>query len=243
MIHHGDFRDFKQIGVDSIHLWDIALDDTTHSLEDYRSILSDQERERANRFSFPELKRRYIIAHACLREILAGYIDVEPRSVAFTTNAYEKPSLVEHPGKPDIHFNLSHSLDIAVIGIVKNRRIGVDVEWVKSRKDHMKIAERYFSPGEIAALKRIKNEQTVQAFIQLWAGKEAFIKARGDGMSLPLNQFSLERLIEHPGKISCKVELPGDTTAWFVYPIKLITGYLGAVAVEGEIRDIQYFKE
>ncbi len=242
MHNHGDYRDFKQIGADSIHLWVIALDDTPCSLEEYRSILSIQEREQGERFNFPELQRRYIIAHARLREILAAYIGIEPISVDFKTNIYDKPFLVKHPGQPDIYFNLSHSLEIAVIGIANSRRIGVDIEWVKPRKDHMKIAGRYFSPGEIATLKRKKNEHSNQAFIQLWAGKEAFIKARGDGMSLPLNQFELEGLIDHPGKKGCKIELPGDKTPWFVYQIKPITGYLGAVAVEGEIRDVQYFK-
>ncbi len=243
MKNQGMSIDLKLINPNAIHLWVIPLDGTNRPLEDFRSILSNEEKEQWERFSFSDLQRRYAIAHVRMREIISDYIKIKPSDITFTTNVFEKPFLVEANGLSNIYFNLSHSHDIAVLAITQSRKVGVDVERLKPLNDYMKIAGRYFSPGEINALKQMKGRRACQAFIQLWAGKEAFIKAHGEGISLPLNQFSLENLIEHPGKKVCKIKLPGESIPWSVSPLKMPAGYLGAVAIEGEIPDIQYFKE
>ncbi len=226
---------------DSIHLWTIPLDDTSRTLEEYQSILSTSEREQGNRFTYPELKKRYILAHARMREILAKYINLEPKNIVFRINQYNKPFLVDRPGQPEINFNLSHSHNLALLGIASRRSIGVDVEWVKPLNDYMKIARRYFSPIEHTAIVQQKSDRSLLAFYQLWAGKESIIKARGHGMQLPLNQFNLDGLINPSGKAERTVKVCANGISWFVYPINLMHGYLGAVAVEGEIRDMKIF--
>jgi 4'-phosphopantetheinyl transferase len=240
MNHHPISSSLKQINEFSIHLWIIALDDTIRGLEEYQTFLSDEELERARQFGFPELGRRYIVAHARLREILARYIDLQPDRITFLTNTHGKPFINIPDGNIDIQFNLSHSHELAVVAITRGRRIGVDVERLKPLGYHMKIAERYFSPAEIASLKRQKSEQIDRAFIQLWAGKEALIKAQGNGMSLPLNQISLEALIEQPEKTGVQVKQPDQVATWSVNKFKLPAGYAGAVAFEGTIRKIAY---
>jgi 4'-phosphopantetheinyl transferase len=227
----------------SIDIWIIPLDSPNHPLDDSRALLSEAERTQADRFKFPEIQQRYVMAHAGLRRILALYIPEKPETITYEINAFGKPALAKGTTPGDIQFNLSHSGKLALVAVVRDRLVGIDVECIKPLMDHMRITERYFSPDEMAALKLMDPSKSNEAFIQLWVGKEAFIKARGEGLSLPLSQFSLAGLIEHPGKSSCKVKLPGDQTTWSVHNIKLMTGYLGAIAVEGAIRDIQYHEE
>ena len=227
----------------SIDIWTIPLGSPDHTLADSRALLSEIERSQADRFIFPEIQRRYVMAHAGLRRILALYIPEKPEAITYEINAFGKPALAEHTTPGNIQFNLSHSGELALVAVVRDRPVGVDVECIKPLTDHMRIAERYFSPDEMFALKLMDPSKSHEAFIQLWAGKEAFIKARGEGLSLPLSQFSLAELIEHPGKTSSKVKLPGYKTTWVVYIIKVMTGYLGAIAVKGAIRDIQYLEE
>jgi 4'-phosphopantetheinyl transferase len=183
------------------------------------------------------------MAHAGLRRVLALYIPVTPEAINYELNAFGKPALAAYSTPANVQFNLSHSGELALVAVARARQVGVDVEWVKPLTGHMKIAERYFSPDEVVVLKSMDTAKSIEGFIQLWAGKEAFIKARGEGLSLPLSRFSLVELIEHPGKTSSKVRLPRETASWFVYKLKLIPGYRGALAVEGGIRDIQYLAE
>lgn len=225
----------------SIDLWIIQLDSVPQHLDDSLALLSEDEKARVERFSFDDDKRHYIQAHASLRRILAGYISVKPEAIRFKAGAYGKPALHhDHTGKR-VHFNLSHTAGMALIAICPDRPVGVDVERIKPLTDHFKIAEHYFAPAEVEALKHIPTAQSHEGFIQLWTGKEALVKARGNGLSLPLNDLNLAGLIDQTGNTGCKVVLP-DSTVWFVNKTELIPGYLGAVAAEGENWTTQYCK-
>lgn len=224
----------------SIDIWTIPLDSPDHSVEEARAILSETERSQADRFKFPEIRRRFIMAHAGLRRVLALYIPVNPEVIKYELNAFGKPALAPYPTPENIQFNLSHSGELALVGVARARPVGVDVEGVKPLTGHMKIAGRYFSPDEVDVLKSMADSKSVEGFIQLWAGKEAFIKARGDGLSLPLDRFSLAALIARPRGNPCTVTDPIDGRTWWVSPLHLEPGYAGAVCLAGDAAAIHY---
>jgi 4'-phosphopantetheinyl transferase len=223
-----------------IDLWIIHLGSPALPVSKYLALLSDSEKTRMGQFHFDEDKWRYAAVHAGLRKILAGYLSIDPETIQFILNSYAKPALVDDQNPQQLQFNLSHSNGLALIAVSTIQPVGVDVERIKHLTNHLKLAERHFSPDEIDVLKQKDRSVSSAAFIQLWAGKEAFIKARGNGMSLPLNQFSLAKLISDPESPSCVVPDPGDGRHWWVSRLHLFDGYLGAVAVQGESGTINY---
>ncbi len=229
---------------EAIDIWAIRLDSVDHSMDESLALLSESEQSQAGRYIFPEIQRRYIQSHAGLRRILAHYYLAQtPEGIQFVTNAFGKPALAESSTQDNIQFSLSHSGELALVAVTVNRPLGVDVEWIKPLSDHLRIAKHHFSTDEVDALNKVDPSTSGEAFIQLWAGKEALIKARGEGLNIPLDQFSLANLITHPGHPSCKVTLPGDTRTWFIDRLTVKTGYLGAVAVAGGIGNIRYLEE
>jgi 4'-phosphopantetheinyl transferase len=223
-----------------IDLWTIYLNTPLYPINEYLMLLSENELARLNRFQSDEDKRRYTVAHASLRNILASYLPVKPEAIQFEVNAQGKPALHSNHTKNNIHFNLSHSGELALVAVVRDRPVGVDVEWIKPLNDHLKLAERHFSPAEISTIKNMEADTSSHAFIQLWTGKEALIKARGNGLSLPLDQFSLDTLIDQPYGSACTVSDPENVRSWWISPVHVPEGYLGAVAVEGEPRAVKY---
>ena len=224
----------------TIDLWTLHLESQSLSLNTNLKLLSDQEKARLDRFRFIEDQQQYAAAHAGLRRILAGYLSIDPKTIRFTLNSHAKPALVDDQNQKEIHFNLSHSKGLALVAVSLMRPVGVDVEHLKPLTSHLKLAERHFAPDEVAALKSLDPAASPAAFIQLWAGKEAFIKARGAGMSLPVNQFSLSSLIVDPNNRGCILQDPGDDQSWWVGSLRLPGSYLGALAVQGEACSINY---
>jgi 4'-phosphopantetheinyl transferase len=223
-----------------IDLWSLRLGSLTPSLITDLELLSDAEKARMDRFHSVEDKQQYAAAHAGLRRILAGYLSIDPKTIRFILNSHAKPAVADVQNHNDLHFNLSHSNGLALVAVSMLLPVGVDVEQIKSLPDHMKLAERHFAADEVAALKSLDPAASSTAFIQLWAGKEALVKARGSGMSLPLNQFSLAALIGDTDNKSCTLPDPGDGRSWWVAALQLPSGYLGALAVEGIPRTIAY---
>ncbi len=206
-----------------VDLWTIHLESQLPYLNTNLNLLSDQEKARLDRFHFIEDKQQYAAAHVGLRRILAGYLSIDPKTIRFTLNSHAKPAVVDDQNQKRLHFNLSHSRGLALVAVSMLRPVGVDVERIKPLTDHLKLAERHFAPDEVAALKSLDPTASPAAFIQLWAGKEAFVKARGSGMSLPLNSFSLAALIcQVRTDQSCTSRIPSDGrpggSQRFIYP-------------------------
>jgi 4'-phosphopantetheinyl transferase len=225
-----------------IHVWIIQLDIPLASIEASQKILSIDEKVRINRFRYENHKQRYTAAHAGLRKVLSKYIPLKPEDITFETNAFGKPALGKEHMHDEVQFNLSHSGELALVAVVKGRSVGIDVEWIKPLSDHLKIAERHFTSDEVGALNQMNRSSSAKSFIQLWAGKESLIKARGSGLSIPLNQFNLVGLIASPDYHVCTVVDPADNRTWSVSPLNLKSGYLGAVTVEGKMAVVEYFK-
>lgn len=160
----------------------------TRTLE---ALLSRSERERAARFHFPEHARRFIAAHGRLRQVLAEVLQMPPGQLEFATGAHGKPLLAGAASASDIRFNLSHSGDWALIGWSRQRDIGVDIESWRPMRDEQALVRRFFSPAEIAAYAATDTELRSRAFFDAWSRKEAYVKAVGRGLGLPLDSFDV----------------------------------------------------
>jgi 4'-phosphopantetheinyl transferase len=172
-----------------IHVWTETLTLRPHAEQAKLALLSPDEQERALRLVNPEHRRRFIAARAALREILGRYLDLAPQAVRFSYLEHGKPALGPAHASA-IRFNLAHSGDLALYAVTLAHRIGIDVERIGNR-NHLAIAERYFSPREIAALKSASEAEQALIFYRIWSRKEAIVKAVGTGLSMPLSSFSV----------------------------------------------------
>jgi 4'-phosphopantetheinyl transferase len=213
-----------------MHIWAIRLDAQLSELDDLASILGPEERLRAQRFIFPQHRRRYTICHAYLRRILSAYTGSTPNRLSFSIGPYGKPELAEDNGIQPIHFNLAHSGDFALVGIALSP-IGVDIEQLRDLGDLRSIAGRIFHPGEAQAILSLPGDQVREAFFRCWTRKEAVIKALGTGLSMPLDRFQVTVDCERPPMV-----LDCDTTCftgqqWYLSHFEPASGTIGAAAV------------
>ncbi|HEX8139722.1 MAG TPA: 4'-phosphopantetheinyl transferase superfamily protein [Pyrinomonadaceae bacterium] len=219
-----------------IHVWLIQLGQPAQKLMSQHSILSAEERERASNFHFDHHRQRYIVAHLALRLILSQYQGESPDRLRFRSNAYGKPALdleeVEG-GCETLHFNLSHSEDLALLAVSRGRALGVDIESIRPDFAHQQIAERFFSEREAATLDALPRSLQPEAFFNCWTRKEAYIKARGEGLSLALDGFDVSLV---PGERAALLSVrddPEEALRWSLRELPIGPGYAGALAVEG----------
>jgi 4'-phosphopantetheinyl transferase len=179
-----------------IHVWRIELACPPRIFDSLRATLSVQERRRAARFQSAKLREQWTIAHGALRSILAAYTPCEAATLAFTNGPNGKPALT-NPTK-DVIFNLCHTDELAMVAISATGRIGIDAEPVCSDTEVDTLARQYFTPGETAKLLTLPFAARRAAFFDCWTRKEAFIKALGAGLSMPLNRFEVTVLRNEP---------------------------------------------
>lgn len=168
-----------------VHLWRAKLSEFTE--EKYFNLLSPDEAQRANRFRFPKHRRRFAITRGILREILSKYVAISPEQITFTYGQRGKPYLENNL----LYFNISHSEEVAVYALTKEIEIGVDVQKIEEKYPD-DVAKRFFTNDEYEALNRMPELNRAEAFCQLWAAKEAVIKAVGEGLYVPLGNFSID---------------------------------------------------
>lgn len=221
-----DNLDFHSHQVD---VWRIKLDLLPATVKFLASNLSADEDRRAGRFHFEKDKTNYIIAHGCLRDILSRYLQSEPLNLSFNTNKYGKPTLEDHK----LEFNLSHSGDFALIAVTLENKVGVDIEQVRSDIEFENIAERFFSPNEVAELMSLPVEQRIIAFFHCWTRKEAYIKAQGLGLSLPLSSFDVSLNINEPAILRATHPSAHEASRWSLFSLEVDPMYAAALAGQG----------
>jgi len=204
-----------------------------------RELLSHDEIARAERFVRPIHARRFIVAHGSLRLVLAKILSVDPKSIEYQKNEHGKPSLAH---ETEVTFNLSHSGDLALIGVTEGRAIGVDLERFRDRLEMDKISKRYFSAGEVAKLFSLPKESLREAaFYDCWTRKEAYTKARGEGLSLGLDSFDVAFGPEESPALLRSDKGADELSRWSFFDIKIRPRYAAACVVEGPIRQLHYW--
>jgi len=216
-----------------VHVWRAQLELPLSQVQVLRGILTDDELARANRFSFEIDRQRFIAARGTLRSILSRYITISPRHLRFYYNQYGKPFLAPELSSYLLNFNLSHSGSMALYAIARNMEIGVDVERVRSDFDYEEIAERFFLANEVAILHSIPIEKKLEAFYNSWTRKEAYIKAHGKGLSLPLDSVDVSFAPREQSTLLITKDEPEESAHWTLLDLKPGIGYVGALAVKG----------
>lgn len=200
------------------------------------ALLNEEESIRAKRYHFPRHQRRFTLARAILRIILARYLKVSPSSLIFTTNKYGKPLLVNHPS---LHFNISHSGELALLAVSNNHPMGIDLEFF-SERPYEGIAKSLFSPKEIQAVEQAPSHVKPMIFFQIWSQKEAFIKACGMGLSYPTQQFDVPILHLKNNNQPILDELNQDL--WHIKSFMPEIACSGALCYHPSIKQIRYTK-
>jgi 4'-phosphopantetheinyl transferase len=217
---------------DEVHIWRAALDRSEGEVQELWRLLAPDEQERAARFHFARDRERFVAGRGILRAILARYLDADPAGLAFRYGAYGKPALAIEDGDTP-QFNLAHSQGLAVYALARGRAIGVDIERVRALADAEQIAERFFSLTEQAALRAVPTGQRLEAFFACWTRKEAFLKATGDGLARPLDQFDVALAPEEPARLLHVVGEPEAPARWRLEALAPALGYVAAVAATG----------
>lgn len=225
-----------ELAGDEVHIWSAALD---RPVSPYYSLLAADERNRAGRFHFKKDRNRFIVRRGILRILLGCYLGVEPERVQFTYGKNDKPALADDLNRNKIHFSLSHSEGLAVYAFTHLGEIGVDIERIRDITNTMQIAGRYFSSGESKTLGILPGSRKKQGFYNCWTRKEAFVKATGDGLSCPLDDFEVSLEPGEPARLISIGNDPGAAAGWSMYDIGLPSGFAGALAVRGEAREIR----
>jgi 4'-phosphopantetheinyl transferase len=218
---------------DEVQLWRVDLEAISADESRWQEVLSSEELARAARFHFSRDRQRFAASRAWLRTVLAGYLGTDPRALTFAYSKKEKPSLGPDHAGCDVTFNVSHSGGVALLAFTRKREIGVDVEEVRANSDLEAIARRFFSAHEQKQLAALSPEARVEAFFRCWTRKEAYIKATGDGLSLPLSRFDVSLA---PGNTDALLATRPDVSEagrWRVQEVPAGAGYAAALCVRG----------
>jgi 4'-phosphopantetheinyl transferase len=227
---------------DEVHVWRVSLNRTPPELQILSSLLAPDETSRAQRFHFEPDRVSFIVARAMLRTILAAYLKLNPAQLQFSYSAHGKPALNDNEGSAGLRFNLSHSHDLALYAVTRNREIGVDIEQIRADFAGEEIAERFFSSTEIATLRALASNRRNESFFDCWTRKEAYIKARGEGLSFPLARFDVS-LIPGEQRVTLNVpEAPFEAARWSLHSLMPEDGYAAAIAVEGHDLNLKYWQ-
>lgn len=222
----------ESLGPEELHVWAVPLHGDP---ERYGALLSEAEQQRLARFHFADHRRRYQIGHGALRAILGGYLGEDPAAVEFVQGPRGKPYLAG----PGPFFNLSHSGKLALIGVARTE-LGLDVEKVRHLESLTGIARKHFSAQEFATLDALQGEARELAFYRGWTRKEAYIKALGEGLSMPLDSFEVS-LGETPQLLACR-DGREDAAKWSLFDVSPGPEFVAAVAMRTTRANVRRFR-
>lgn len=218
---------------DEVHAWRTPLKLDSQGLQSIEHALSPDEQERALRFRVPRARRQFVSARAWLRLILARYTNMQPSEVEITYGQYGKPQLGPAPEPASLRFNVSHSGDFAIIAVAQQREVGVDVERIRPQVAVEALADSSFSTEEAAGLKELRGRARQRAFFTCWSRKEAYAKATGKGLRLPLAEFEVSVAPWEPAALIGTSWDSQEASRWTLKDMYPAPGYVAAIAVEG----------
>jgi 4'-phosphopantetheinyl transferase len=214
-----------------IHVWSARLDSAGPLLERLAATLSVDETARANRFFFARDRNAFIVARGILRQLLASYLHRAPTDLQFAYQPRGKPFLAPPSLDTPLEFNIAHSHGLALMAFSLGPALGVDVEFVRSDFASEEIAERYFAPQEVAELLSLPPAQRPEGFFYGWTRKEAYVKALGDGLQIPLASFRVSLTPSQPAVLEC-----ADSGSWSLHSLSPAVDFAGALVAEGKDR-------
>ena len=216
-----------------VHIWHLAAGEQSKELLNHTDCLSNREKDKSNNFILEKDRLGYITRRVFLRKVLACYLDVACDQIKFTENDYGKPFIEGSINPQSLQFSLSKSHDHVLLAITQHRLIGCDIEKYNEALDYKTIIDKFFSAQEINYILGSSNQQT--CFFDYWSAKEAYIKARGEGLSLPLDQFTLH--IDNNEYVTMLENIfdQQDIDKWHIQCLKIDTGFSAAVAIKGKL--------
>ncbi len=218
---------------DEVHVWRASLEQPEATMQKLRQMLAADELAKAGRFHFEKDHNHFIVAHGLLRTLLGQYLHMHPGQLRFCVNDYGKPALDPSFHEQPLNFNMSHSHKLALYAFAFHRQIGIDVEYMRADVDFEGVARHSFSPVEQGVLHALPVEARKQAFYNCWTRKEAYIKARGMGLSLSLDLFDVSMMSGESAALLTSREDARETGRWAFEELMPGNGYAGALAVEG----------
>jgi 4'-phosphopantetheinyl transferase len=216
-----------------VQVWCASLSAPREVVEAMRRTLSPDESERAGRFHFERHREDFVVARGLLRTLVGRYLDAPPGELRFAYTPYGKPHLAGAFRDSRLRFNLSHSHELALYAFTDGAEVGIDVEHVRPDMAGEEIARRFFSPREVAALFALAPGERDAAFFQCWTRKEAFIKAVGEGLSFPLDQFDVSLGPREPAALLSVRGDAGEAARWSVRDVSPAPDYAAALVSEG----------
>lgn len=233
----------KSLMTDEVHVWSVNLNMPEMQVKKLQMYLSTDELQRAKRFYFEKDQNHFIVGRGMLRKILSLYTCRQPYEFVFEYNKYGKPFLPYEFEGDKFRFNLSHSQGIALYAIALHHEVGIDVEYIREDFSDLEIADRFFSPDEVAVLKSISKVDQKLAFFLCWTRKEAFIKGKGRGLSIPLDQFDVSLIPGQPAELLKTKYNHKDEKLWSLYNFSMKPDYAAALAIEGKQKWQIIFRE
>lgn len=240
--HISELRDFpiiSTLGEDEIHIWQADLDLPSFQIQKNFEKLSIDEREKANSYYFEKDRNRYIARRGILRQILGNYLNEEPRRLEFRLEKNNKPVLESGNGNNAIHFNITHSNGVGLFALCRSGEIGVDLEWLGNHVDCEEIRKRFWSDRENKEWRLLSEGEKREAFFNVWTCKEAFLKARGEGLSRPLDTFDISLFPSDSSRLLAIDGDPVEAFQWQVHNFKTLSGYAAAFAVKSRMMDVK----
>ena len=216
-----------------IYIYNAAVSDwNTERLSACETVLSDGERARLGRFGGPSDRARFALGRALLRLLLSARLGVGPETHDFSFGPKGKPAL---SGGKGTEFNLSHSGDMVFIAIANSAPVGIDVEQSRETIAHADLARRFFSTYENASLANMPESERLAGFFRFWTRKEAYLKARGTGITVALSEVDISSPAARNGKIPVRAGKPvqEETLVWQVKDLDAPEGYFAAVSSPG----------
>lgn len=225
------------INTEEIHIYRTNLNCMVDKLQSFYSTLSDDECRRADQYKFEKDRLNFVVARGILREIIGHYLTIKPEDIVFSYTSFGKPYLANNT----LNFNLSHAGSLIVYILAKSKQVGIDIENIRPIPEFLDIAKEFFSMQENIDLNSISKDKQLKAFFSCWTRKEAFIKAIGNGLSFPLNQFSVTLLSQDLPKLTIIKDKTTIKNEWGVYAMNLSYGYEGAFVFDGPQEDPKIF--
>jgi 4'-phosphopantetheinyl transferase len=211
-----------------VHLWAIRFEASEDRFERCRQWLDSGERERAARFHFERHARAYILGRGALRALIGAYLNLPPEAIRFRYGAKGKPAL--DLGPAGIAFNFSNSGPFGLYAFALGCELGVDVEELRPVPEIENIAARFFARDEISDLMSLPEPERPCAFFRCWTRKEAYVKAVGDGLSVPLDSFRVALLAGEPARITHLGGSEESGLGWTLHDVSPTREHVGALA-------------